>query len=166
MKFVLDTDILSMFAKAEALGWLGELLGWENLVMTPAIRDEIAVPLRYGYAFPKEVLSQIVVIPLTERALREYERLWMSYPSLGRGELEAIALCKTTEAIFVTNDRVARKIAQNQGVETISLQTVLRALWVSKIASKAEVRALLERLKIVDHLDVPSEVEREIFSEG
>ncbi|MFO7917076.1 MAG: hypothetical protein R6V13_03225 [Anaerolineae bacterium] len=43
---VVDADILSMFAKVDAVDMLESLLGSEQMVMTPAIRDEIAAPLQ------------------------------------------------------------------------------------------------------------------------
>jgi hypothetical protein len=49
---IIDTDILSMFAKADALDVLMLLFGREQIGMTPAIADEITVPLQYGYDFP------------------------------------------------------------------------------------------------------------------
>lgn len=64
-RVVVDADILSMFAKADALEWVEELAGRGRAVMTPAIQDEISVPLQYGYAFPKAVLSRIPVLPLS-----------------------------------------------------------------------------------------------------
>ena len=84
---------------------------------------------------------------------------------MGRGELEAIALCKAEGAVFATNDLIARKSAQEQGVQVMSLQAILRGLWASGVYSKSEVRALLERIKQTDRLDVPLEVELEIFGE-
>jgi len=41
----------------------------------------------------------------------------------------------------------------------------LRGLWVTGVCSKSEVRELLEHIKRADRLEVPSEVETEIFSE-
>ena len=41
---VIDTDILSMFAKVGAMHILGRFLGQERMVMTPAIHDEITAP--------------------------------------------------------------------------------------------------------------------------
>jgi hypothetical protein len=43
-KIVIDTDILSMFAKAGAMHILGTFLGQGRMVMTPAIHDEITAP--------------------------------------------------------------------------------------------------------------------------
>jgi len=48
MKVVIDTDILSMFAKVDGIGILIDFLGSGRIVMTPSIRDEISIPLQYG----------------------------------------------------------------------------------------------------------------------
>jgi predicted nucleic acid-binding protein len=165
-KIVIDTDILSMFAKVGAMHILRALLGQGRIVMTPAIHDEITTPLQYGYTYPTEVLTQVPVTPLTEQIWREYERLWALRPSLGKGELQAIAFCKAEGAFFMTNDRVARMFARDQGVQVISLQALLRGLWMSGVHSKDEVRVLLERIKAADALEVPPEVEMEIFGDS
>ena len=142
---------------------LRALLGQGRIVMTPAIHDEITTPLQYGYTYPTEVLTQVPVAPLTEQIWHEYERLWALRPSLGKGELQAIAFCKAEGAFFVTNDRVARMFARDQGVQVISLQALLRGLWMSGVHSKDEVRVLLERIKEADALEVLPEVEMEVF---
>jgi predicted nucleic acid-binding protein len=92
--------------------------------------------------------------------------LWALRSSLGKGELQAIAFCKAEGASFMTNDGVARRFAHNQGVHVISLQALLRGLWVSGVHSKDEVRVLLEHIKAADALEVPSEVEMEIFGDN
>jgi predicted nucleic acid-binding protein len=99
-KIVIDTDILSMFAKMGAVHILGTFFGQGRIVMTPAIHDEITAPLQYGYTYPTEVLAQGPVAPLTEPIWREYERLWALRPSLGKGELQAIAFCKLKPRYF------------------------------------------------------------------
>lgn len=52
---VFDTDILSMFAKIDAVNLLLNLFG-DKAVITPKIMDEISVPLEYGYSFPLKVI--------------------------------------------------------------------------------------------------------------
>lgn len=166
MKVIIDTDILSMFAKVGAVDVLEGFLEKGRVAMTPAIRDEISIPMQYGYTFPGEVLSRIPVVPLTEQVWREYERLWATMGfSLGKGELEAIAFCRVEGALFATNDSAARKFAQDQNVQVVSLQAILRGLWVSGMRSKAEVKELLEHIKKADYLKVPPEVEVEIFED-
>ena len=158
---VFDTDILSMFAKIDAINVLKCLFDG-NVVMTPKIRDEISVPMEYGYTFPLKVISTIKAVPLSNQALEEYER-FRGNLRLGKGELESIAYCKTKGCIFATNDIKARRFAKREGVTVISLQAILEALWKKNIKSKEEVRQMLERIKEADNLAVSREVEREIF---
>jgi hypothetical protein len=61
-----------MFAKVDAVDALENLLGRECMVMTPAIRDEIAVPLQYGYTFSRKVPGQISVASLTDQVQQRY----------------------------------------------------------------------------------------------
>lgn len=160
---VVDTDILSMFAKVNAIDALKTLFKG-RIVMTPKIRDEISIPLEYGYTFPLSVISKIKTVPLSPSALKEYERLsedWI----LGKGELEAISYCKAENGIFLTNDKKARDLAKREGVRVISLQAILRALWKTGIATKEETKRLLEKIKEIDNLYVSLETEAEIFKE-
>jgi len=158
---VFDTDILSMFAKIDAVDLLKLLFG-DKAVMTPKIRDEISAPIEYGYTFPLKVLTTIKTVPLNEQALEEYGRLQENL-NLGRGELEAIAYCKATKCVFATNDIKAREFAKSEGVPVISLQAILKAFWRKGIKSKEEVRQMLERIRETDNLVVSREVERGIF---
>lgn len=160
---VFDTDILSIFAKIDAVDLLSDLFG-EGAVMTPKIRDEISVCLEYGYTFPLKVISAIKMVPLNDEALEEYTKLQNNL-SLGKGELEAIAYCKVEKCIFVTNDIKAREFAKHEGVSVISLQAILKSLWKSKRKSKKEVKKILERIKAKDNLAVGKEIERKIFEE-
>lgn len=158
---VLDTDILSMFAKIDSINLLS-LLFEEKAVITPRIRDEILAPLSYGYTFPQAVVSTIKTVPLTHEALEEYVRDQEDV-TLGRGELEAIAYCKAEKCTFVTNDRKAREFAKAEGVSVISLQALLKALWKKELKTKEEVREIFKRIREADNLLVKKEVEKEIF---
>jgi predicted nucleic acid-binding protein len=160
---IFDTDILSMFAKIDAVDLLTQLFDGKA-VITPKIRDEISVPLEYGYSFPLKVISSIKTVPLSNQVLEEYIRLQGNF-NLGRGELEAIAYCKTEKCFFATNDIKAREFARSEGVSVISLQAIIKALWKKKIRSKKEARQILERIKEADNLAISREVEREIFDE-
>ena len=56
-KIVIDTDILSMFAKVGAMHRLVPFFGQGCIVMTSALHDEITAPLQHGYTYPTEVLT-------------------------------------------------------------------------------------------------------------
>jgi len=68
---IVDTDILSMFAKIDEIETLIRLFDGK-IAITPKIRDEISVPLEYGYLFPQKVISEIKTLPLDKEALGEY----------------------------------------------------------------------------------------------
>lgn len=161
---IFDTDILSMFAKIDEVELLN-LLFKEDIAVTPKIRDEILVPFEYGYSFPLRVISKVKTLPLSREALEEYERLRQNF-ALGKGELEAIAYCKTEGCMFATNDAKARELAIKEGVTVISLQAILKALWRGNIKSKEEVKQILARIKEADNLYVSSKVESAIFDES
>jgi len=160
---ILDTDILSMFAKIGEIELLKCLFS-EKVAMVPRVRDEISIPLEYGYAFPLRVISEIRTVPLSKEALEEYEKLQRNF-SLGRGELEAVAYCKTEDCAFATNDMKAREFAKGEGLFVISLQAILKAFWKKGIKDKEEVKRILENIKEADNLSISIEVEREIFDE-
>ena len=52
---LLDADILSLFAKVDAMPLLCELLKCDKLPITPGAFNEIMVPLTYGYEFPNRI---------------------------------------------------------------------------------------------------------------
>jgi predicted nucleic acid-binding protein len=151
-----------MFAKIDAIDILIELFK-NKVALTPKIRDELSTPLEYGYAYPLNVFTKIRTIPLSDEVIAEYEKLQKL--GLGKGELEAIAFCKTRKCIFVTNDKKAREVAKKNGILVLSLQAVLKAIWKKKIKNKNEVKQILERIKDVDNLSISLEVEKEIFED-
>jgi len=161
MVIVFDTDILSMFAKVDEVYLLMQLFG-NKAVMTPKIRDEISAPLEYGYTFPFKVLSTIKTVPLSKEAIEEYIRFQRNL-NLGKGELEAIAYSKTEKCLFATNDERAREFAKSEGIQVLSLQAILKALWKKKLKSKGEVKQILDRIKMADNLAVSKEIEKGIF---
>jgi len=55
--FLLDTDILSIFAKVNALALLREILGCDRLPITTGVFNEIVIPLEYGYDFPRGIMA-------------------------------------------------------------------------------------------------------------
>lgn len=112
--------------------------------------------------FPHKVVSTLKTVPLSKESVEEYGKFQQNL-GLGRGELEAIAYCKTEQCAFATNDIKAREFAKHEGISVISLQAILKALWKKKIKSKEEVGQILKRIKEADNLAVSRDVEREIF---
>jgi rRNA-processing protein FCF1 len=150
-----------MFAKIDEIETLIRLFDGK-IAITPKIRDEISVPLEYGYLFPQKVISEIKTLPLDKEVLGEYEKFQKDF-TLGRGELEAIAYCRKKGYMFASNDIKAREFAQRHGVFVISLQAILKSLWKNKIKTKEEVRDILKRIEKADYLMVTEKIINEIL---
>ena len=82
----------------------------------------------------------IKTVPLSKEAIDEYVR-FQGKLNLGKGELEAIAYCKTEKSMFATNDGRAREFARREGVFVFSLQAILKALWKKKLKSKYSIES-------------------------
>ena len=162
MIVIIDTDILSMFAKVDEIDLLLALFN-QKIFITPKVRDEISAPLEYGYNFPLRAISKIQAVPLNESMLRLSERPQENLV-LGKGEVESIAYCKVAGCIFATNDTKAREFAKAQGVLVISLQAILRALIRKNLRSKEETREILEKIKEADNLVLTRKTIDEIFA--
>jgi len=160
--FILDTDILSIFAKSGEIPLLHELFG-DDMGMTPAIMQEIAAPIDYGYEFPHAVISTIKSVQMNNEAIAHHHIISQN-KKLGKGECEAIAYCKSTSSLFITNDRKARETAIQFQVTVISLPALLRVLILKKIRTRDEVKILLNKMKKTDNLTLDPRVEKAIFS--
>ena len=52
---VFDTDILSIFAKADGIQYLEKLFAKDLVLITPSVYSELKVPKEYGYDFPEQI---------------------------------------------------------------------------------------------------------------
>ena len=118
-----------------------------ELLITPEIYEELLVPLDYNYEFPKKIFKEFKIIDPTERESREYRRLLLENRSVDKGELEAIVICKNRQFFFASVDKVALDFAKEKSVQTISLYSILKSLWVSKILSKKGVDGLIQDIE-------------------
>ena len=110
-------------------------------------------------------MAQIPAVALSQAVVQESLRLQTRAPFLGHGEREAIAFCRMEGASFVTNDRLARMCAQEQGIVVFSLQALIRAIWLNGTRTRTETRRLLEQIKQADHLKISQEAEDQIFEQ-
>lgn len=148
---ILDSDILSMFAKAEALDVLQRILSGSRLCITPRIKEELTVPLQYGYSFPQVIFDRTELIFPTEKESELNESFQFSDKSLGKGELEAIAVAKKRACIFATNDRKAIEFAVREGLTIINVHTVLKIAVKKGIYSIREIKGIVRRLESSDN---------------
>jgi len=154
----LDTDLASAFAKVNAITLLVELLheGYE-IYITPRIYEELQVPLSYGYDFPKIIFEHVPVLNLKKGEQEEYRSLIREFPRVGRGELEAIAVCKHRRGIFASLDRKALDIAKANGVPVLVLGAILLEFLKRGLYSKEELEVLIREINEKDNRDIRME---------
>lgn len=151
---MIDTDILSIFAKADALGVLCRLLQCHKLPITPGVLDELLVPLDYGYDFPRDILSRADVIAMTTEELADYESLRLQ-GRLSATDAEMISICKQREWLYITMDKVALREAKAAGADTADLRVLLEGIKRAKFFDRERLRALIERMEREDRTRLP-----------
>lgn len=142
---IFDTDIASTFGKIK------KLFSKHRIVITPKIYEELAISLNYGYKFPSDIFKNFGVLYLSEKEEKEYLNSSLKKKKLGKGELEAIMICKSREYVFSSLDNIALNSAEEKGIKTIELHSILRALWKSGLKSKDDVREIIKEIEEKDN---------------
>lgn len=148
--FLLDTDILSIFAKANALALLHNLLGYDRLPITTGVFNEIVVPLEYGYEFPHRIIAAATTVLMLPDEVATFEALRLD-GAISAADAEIVAICKHRAWVYVTMDRVAARYAEIYGVRSVDLHAVLKAILASGLLNEEQLRTLVELMERVDH---------------
>lgn len=155
---ILDTDIASAFAKASSFEALVDLLGSRHEVcITPKIYEELQVPLAFGYDFPQRIFARVKVLDLSAEEQNDYRAMLGKFPIVGRGELEAIVVCQHRGGIFSSLDSQALRVAAEQGLTLLPLGAILLEFLERRLYSKAELRAMVERINQADNRQIDFE---------
>lgn len=147
---LVDTDVLSAFAKIGATELLRVLFDEDSLSLTPSVWQEIALSQGYSYfnLLIDELNQQkIVLLALTEAESRLAGQLSLT---LGAGERESLAVAQSRSGILLANEKRVMHYANQLGVECYRIPTILRALWQKQIITKSEVEALIEAIERTD----------------
>ena len=108
---VTDTTLLSNFAHARRSDLPS--LAFPGLVMPTAVREELDNGERLGF-LPALDWTTVPVMAPDAAPLEEIGRL---RPPLDQGELACLALAKSHDAVAITDDRDARKVARTLGLK-------------------------------------------------
>ena len=149
MSILLDTDVLSAFAKISGLELMNELFSGEEMLIANGVYEELAYIRESGYDFVDQILGFVRNTPMNEEELDTYHS-FLKRTNLGKGELQCIAVCIVRGHPFITNDRKARNFASAKGVVAWDIPDILKALWMTGIKSKEDVASLMELLERKD----------------
>ena len=153
---LLDTSILSTFARADGLDLLWELFPRTEIGITPAVFREVVAAVSQGRRWLERIpfLVSEGRLKLTTPSASEILASEALPDSLGLGEREGIAFCKAHGWTFLTNDRRARTFCAEIGVEAFDVAGLLRLLWTKNVRSKGFIRSLLQRMEQLEGLVV------------
>lgn len=151
---IFDTDIASTFAKVEKIKILKQLFSKYNVVITPKIHEELTVPLNFGYTFPLNIFKNFGLVYPSKKEEQDYLKLSLNEVKLGKGELEAIIICKTRGYIFSSLDKVALSYATREGIDTIQLHSILKAIWKSGLQSRDDIKKIIKDIEEIDQTQI------------
>ena len=149
MSILLDTDVLSAFAKISGLELLHELFSSDELLITNGVYEELTYIRESGYDFVDQILDFVRNTPMGDEELDMYHS-FLKRTNMGKGELQCIAVCIVRGYPFITNDRKAKNFASAKGVVAWDIPYILKALWVAEIKSKEDVAILMKMLEQKD----------------
>ena len=152
---VMDTDFASVLAKAEIIGLVKKLFsGKHDLIITPKVYEELNVPKEHGYTYPDEIFKNIGVLTAESKEQELYMELLAGSPTLGRGELESIAICINRSAIFATLDEKAKRFAKKRDIHLLHIHTVLRMMLKTGLCSEKEIVDIVKKIEKTDRWTV------------
>ena len=141
---VLDTNIVSTLLKVRSFKHLYTTFPAYSLVITPAVANELD---RAGFHDVPAIIET-----LTSDELSIQTRISEKRKSLGKGELECIAISLHRNWPLLTNDRKAQNVALSEGVPCWNLSELLRAMYLKKSVSKKELQKIIEDIEEKDNV--------------
>jgi predicted nucleic acid-binding protein len=141
---VFDTSALFNFGHRDTLLGLLKQLKAENLLVAPsAVVEELVPERRYDYA---SMRAGHFVTLAPKPKLEDLERMRRLSAVLGRGEVEVILLAQEVQGMAVLDDRAARRVAEQLGVEaTGTLGLIAHGIdrgWMTDAEAMRAVRQL------------------------
>lgn len=158
---IIDTDAASVLAKGELIEETLNLFDNHEVVITPKIEEELEKPIEHGYNYPNQIFDKINTKSPTEEERKQY-REWFDEQSVDKGELEAIAIAESRDAIFFTMDQAANRYAEKQDVQTLAFNNLVKLLHEKEIISKEDLKNSIELIEQKDNRKIDAD---DIFRE-
>lgn len=149
MSVVCDTDVLSAFAKIDGLMLLSELFPKHKIVTSNGVYEELIFIKQAGYDFVDRIIDFVEIISMNDKEQEKYH-YFLSSTSLGKGELQCISIGVFRKYPFITNDKKAKRFAEQNNVTAWDIPDLMKALWKTGIKSKEEVKGILGALEKKD----------------
>ncbi len=151
---LLDTNILSTFAKVDSLNLLFQVLERNKLYIVNSVFHELEDAKVAGFRFVNSIFDLITSNKIPTLSMTDEEMRWrMQLPSsFGKGERDSLAICKFRDAVFFTNERKVINYCDRESISALDLPTILRLLWKSRCVDKKEVEKLIDLIEAKDNI--------------
>lgn len=153
-----DSNIISTFAKIKRLDLLFKVFNKPTLYVSANVFKELMVDKERGHPYTSEIFNLIeehkieIATPTEDELL-----LTMDMPkSFGSGELDSLAICKTRNAVFLSNERRVINHCRREDITCFDLCDILTAVWKYEILQKEEVMRIIDEIERKDNVYIPS----------
>lgn len=150
MRFVADTDILSIFARIRRLDILKKIS--DDVVIPQAVKAELA----RGKIDVKYLDPDFVALTKDElKYLKKTDR------SLALGERECFVIARNRHIPLASNEIIVHRLCRREGISYITLPRILRFAITEGVISRQEARKLIDAIEEEEHTVIKNK--NEIF---
>jgi len=151
---LLDTNILSTFAKIDDVEFLFELTKRDVLFISTSVMHELEDALAVGLDFVTSVMQLIDIGRISILSMDYDESKWSMAlpPSFGKGERDTLAVCNSRNGIIFTNERKVANYCKRQSIAFMDLPMILRHSWKNNTRTKDEVKRMIQTIEENDRI--------------
>ncbi|MGM0405147.1 MAG: hypothetical protein ACQEQM_03290 [Thermoplasmatota archaeon] len=151
---LVDTNILSTFAKIKRLELLFKIMDREELYISTSVLHELDIAENIGYDFVQTIFDYIDKERISILSMDDEESdLFLNLPdSFGRGERESVAISKSRDYIFVSNETKVKNYCDRNDIDIVDLPTLLRRAWKVGLKEKETVKNIVEEIEDKDNI--------------
>ena len=151
---LVDTNILSTFAKIKRLELLFKIMDRGELYISTSVLHELDIAENIGYDFVQTIFDYIDKERISILSMDDEESdLFLNLPdSFGRGERESVAISKSRDYIFVSNETKVKNYCDRNDIDIVDLPTLLRRAWKVGLKEKETVKKIVEKIENKDNI--------------
>ncbi|MFP4051175.1 MAG: hypothetical protein ACLFVB_05490 [Thermoplasmata archaeon] len=151
---LVDTNILSTYAKIKRFELLFEIIDREELFISTSVLHELDTAENMGYDFVKVIFDYIDKERISIISMDDEESdLFLELPdSFGKGERESVAISKVRDYIFVSNETKVKNYCDKNDIDIVDLPTLLRRVWKTGLKEKETVNKIVGEIENKDNV--------------
>ncbi|KXA94524.1 hypothetical protein AKJ37_07540 [candidate division MSBL1 archaeon SCGC-AAA259I09] len=153
MKFLCDTDLLSVFAKVESLDLIRKAFPKGDFVISESVYDELSVSTEEGFDFPKRIFVNVEIVGLnqSEESLYRKRREKSKYLTISKADLKTLIMASERNLPILSNDGKLLELADQENVPALDIYDVFKILFRKGKLPEKEIRDILSNMEKKDN---------------